>query len=76
MTERDFVEKLDEALKLAPYEDEAKQAMLEMLTGNELSGLRRGLSIAEQVLNQVTTLVEARKKELNDEPVGEIQAGK
>lgn len=66
MTEREFINELDKALELAQYQEEAKEALLEMMTGNELSGLRRGLNIAEQVLSKINQLLEQRKRELND----------
>ena len=64
-TEREFLQKLQGALSFGQYQDQAKDAMVDMMNGDEVGGLRKALEIAERVIFEIEAIVREREGELN-----------
>ena len=64
-TEKEFLTELKECLTMQESEmDMAKQALVDMVTGNPIQAMRTGLVIAEACLQRTRAALTARQEEI------------
>lgn len=68
-TEQEFVTSLEAAMEMSDDEHfQAKEALMQMIAGNPILALHRGVQLAETVLARLRVLINERKKEITNAP--------
>lgn len=66
-TEQEFLAELEECMTMTDADvNTAKQALMDMVTGNPISAMKAGLQIAEATLQRVRVAIDSRKMELGE----------